>query len=571
MMNPAMMGGGQGPRQVYVLNRGTQRESGRKAQLSNIKAGTVVSDVIRTTLGPRSMLKMILDMMGQIQLTSDGNAILREIDVSHPAARAMIDLARTQDEEVGDGTTSVIIMAGEMLAVAEPYVQRNLHPTHIVKGYFTALDDALSIINNELTLPINIENLDEVKMIVNSCVGTKFTHRHADMMCNLAISAVRSVMTTTPTGKLEIDVKRFAKIEKIPGGSFNDCKVLDGVVMNKDILHPKMRRRIENPRILLLDCPLEYKKGESMTNTALSGEEDFEELLRLEDEWIKQTCDDIIKFKPDLVITEKGLSDLAQYYLVKNGISALRRIRKTDNNRVARATGATIVHRPSEIKESDIGTCGLFEVRKIGDEYFSFIEQCKDPKACSILLRGGSKDVLNEIERNLHDALAVVRNIFLEPSYICGGGATEMALSQRLMEKSKSIEGLEKLPYQAVAAALEIIPKTLADNCGARTIRVITELRAKHAGGANKTWGINGMTGELADMTELKIFEPASVKTQTIKTAIESACMLLRIDDIVSGITKKRDTKSGSTPFGQRPGHLGTLAGGQQVNQMADD
>mmetsp|Transcript_3609 Transcript_3609/g.13790 ORF Transcript_3609/g.13790 Transcript_3609/m.13790 type:complete len:571 (-) Transcript_3609:102-1814(-) len=569
MMNPAMMGGGQGgPRQVYVLNRGTKRESGRKAQLSNIKAGTVVSDIIRTTLGPRSMLKMILDMMGQIQLTSDGNAILREIDVSHPAARSMIDLARTQDEEVGDGTTSVIIMAGEMLAVAEPYVQRNLHPTHIVKGYFTALDDAVQIIDQELAFPIDLKDEEAVKTIVNSCIGTKFTHRYADLMCRLAVDAVQTVKSEQQNGKLDIDVKRYAKIEKIPGGSFSDCKVLDGVMMNKDILHPKMRRRIENPRILLLDCPVEYKKGESMTNTTLSGEEDFEQLLKLEEDWIKSVCDDIIKFKPDLVVTEKGLSDLAQYYLVSNGISALRRIRKTDNNRIARATGATIVHRTSEIQEKDIGTCGLFEVRKIGDEYFSFIEQCKDPKACSIVLRGGSKDILNEIERNLHDAMAVVKNLFIDPRYICGGGATEMALSQRLMEKSKSLEGLEKLPYQAVAAALEIIPKTLADNCGARTIRVITELRAKHAGGENKSWGVNGMTGELSDMRDLKIFEPCSVKSQTIKTAIESACMLLRIDDIVSGISKKRDTKKGSTPFSGRPGHLGALGGGQQVNMM---
>lgn len=319
-------------------------------------------------------------------------------------------------------------------------------------------------------------------------------------------------------------------------------------MLNKDILHPKMRRRIENPRILLLDCNLEFKKGESQTSTEITDDKHFEELLKLEDEYIKKVCDDIIKFKPDLVITEKGISDLAQHYFVKHNISALRRLRKTDNNRIARATGATIVHRTEEIKESDIGTgCGLFEVRKIGDEYFSYLEECKNPKACAIVLRGGSKDVLNEIERNLQDAMHVVRNLFLDPRIVPGGGATEMSLSQELMEKSKSIKSIEQLPYQAVAVAMEVIPRTLLDNCGAQTIRVLTELRAKHAKGKNYTTGIDGLKGSISDMNQLGIWEPFQVKAQTIKTAIESACMLLRIDDIVSGIGKKNN-KSGGGP-----------------------
>ena len=310
-----------------------------------------------------------------------------------------------------------------------------------------------------------------------------------------------------------------------------------------------MRRRIENPRILLLDCPLEYKKGESMTNVEVKNENDWETLLKMEEEQIKVQCAEIAKFKPDLVFTEKGVSDLAQHYLLQNDITVIRRLRKTDNNRIARATGATIVHRTSEIQDSDIGTeCGLFEIRKIGDEYFTFLEECKSPKACSIILRGASKDVLNEIERNLQDAMGVVRNVLFDPRLVPGGGAVEMSASQYLMEKSKSIEGVHQWPYQAVAIALEVIPRTLAANCGANTIRLLTELRAKHAKGQNLTIGVDGVNGVLADMKKLGIVEPFAVKSQTIKTAIEASCMLLRIDAVVSGVSKKKT--GGGAPSG---------------------
>ncbi|KAL0487067.1 T-complex protein 1 subunit gamma [Acrasis kona] len=536
------MFGGVQQRPVVVIRGGDlKRESGKKAQKTNIIAAKAVADIIRSTLGPRAMLKMILDQMGTVQLTSDGNAILREVDVSHPAAKSMIELSRTQDEEVGDGTTSVIVLAGEILTVAEPYLDQQIHPTRIVKGFFMALEDAIHILHEKLSIPVDLNNKAAVLELVQSCIGTKFTHRHSDLMCGLAIDAVSTIQRDVD-GKKEIDIKRYARVEKIPGGNFAESRVISGVVLNKDILHNKMRRRIENPRILLLDCNIEYKKGESKTDVDLSEESHFQRLLEIEEEYIKEVTSDIIKFKPDLVVTEKGVSDLAIFYFVKAGISVLRRARKTDNNRIARATGATIVNRTSEIKESDIGTgAGLFEVRKIGDEYFSFIEQCKDPKACSILLRGPSKDILNEIERNLQDAMHVVRNIYLDPRIVPGGGAVEMALSQALLEKSKTIKGVEQYPYQAVAHALEAVPRQLATNCGAKTIRVITELRAKHAKGQNPTWGIDGLKGVLVDMNELKIWEPVTVKSQTLKTAVEASCMLLRIDDVLSGLKRKGD------------------------------
>jgi len=314
------------------------------------------------------------------------------------------------------------------------------------------------------------------------------------------------------------------------------------VMVNKDVTHSKMRRRIENPRIVLLDCNLEYKKGESQTNIEVNKEEDFTRLLQLEEEFIKKMCDDIISVKPDLLFTEKGVSDIAQHYLLKAGISAIRRVRKTDNNRIARACGATIVNETSDLKEEVVGTeAGLFEVKKIGDDYFTFITKCKNPKACTIMLRGASKDTLMEIERNLQDAMHVTRNVALEPRLVPGGGAVEMALSKRLMEKAKSITGVEQWPYQSVALALEVIPRTLAQNCGSNAIRTLTQLRAKHSTDGNTTFGVHGENGSVVDMNNYKIWEPLAVKMQTYKTAIETAILLLRIDDIVSGAKKQGD------------------------------
>lgn len=535
-----------------VLTVNTKREMGKKAQSSNIAAGKAVSDIIRTTLGPRSMLKMILDASGGIVITNDGNAILREIDVSHPAAKSIIELSRTQDEEVGDGTTSVIILAGEMLHIAEPFLERNMHPTVIVRGFHRALEDAVKIVD-EMAFPIDVNNREQMLKILNSCIGTKYTARFGTLIADLALDAVRCVAVPSEAGgQMDIDIKKYIKTEKIPGGSLDDCRVLAGVMFNKDVVAPgRMRRKIHNPRILLMDCPLEYKKGENQTNVELTKEEDWAALLKLEEEWVQSVCCQIAAFKPDVVVTEKGLSDLAMHYLTKAGISAIRRLRKTDNNRIARATGATIVHRPEEIRESDIGTrAGLFDVRKIGDEFFTFIVDCKDPKACTVVLRGASKDVLNEVERNLQDAMGVARNVVADPRLVPGGGAAEMAVSRGLQDRAAKMTGVEQWPYAAVGVALEVIPRTLTQNCGANVIRVLTKLRAKHAEENGKTFGINGNTGEVVDMQSLGVWEPYAVKVQTFKTAIEAACLLLRIDDIVSGIAKKSRPSAGPSMQG---------------------
>mmetsp|Transcript_4213 Transcript_4213/g.5615 ORF Transcript_4213/g.5615 Transcript_4213/m.5615 type:complete len:513 (-) Transcript_4213:132-1670(-) len=506
------------------------------------------------------MLKMLLDPMGGIVLTNDGNAILREIDVAHPAAKSMIELARAQDEEVGDGTTSVIIMAGEVLAAVEGFLERDIHPTIIVGAYFKALDD-LNKMTQQLSEPINMEDDADLIKIVDSCIGTKFASKWGRLIVDLAVKAVRTVYKQEGEN-IEIDTKRYAKVEKIPGGMLEECVVLDGVMFNKDVTHANMRRIIRNPRVVLLDCTLEYKKGESMTAMEFTDAEDFKKALAMEEIEVKRMCEAILKFNPDVVITEKGVSDTAQHYLLTKGnVSVFRRLRKTDNNRVARVTGATIVNRPEELQESDVGTqCGLFEVKKIGDDYFTFMTECEDPKACSILLRGASKDVLNEIERNLHDALGVARNVVVNPRLCPGGGALEMELACRLMEKAQTVEGIHQWPYKALASALEVIPRTLAQNCGADVVRVLTELRSRHSAsdGSGLMWGINGNSGKIENMKEAEVWDPCSVKQQTFKTSIESACMLLRIDDIVSGI-KKRPDQSGRKAYDSDEGEDDTF------------
>jgi T-complex protein 1 subunit gamma len=489
------------------------------------------------------MLKMLLDPMGGIVMTNDGNCILREVDVSHPTAKSMIELSRAQDEEVGDGTTSVIVLSAQILASAEPFLKNKYHPTVICQAYSNALAFALKKCD-ELAYTIDVQNDKEwMSKLVLSTIGTNFSSSWNDQLVDMAIQAVTTVVSKTPGGSPIVDLKRYAKVEKIPGGQLDDACVLKGVMIQKDTTHSKMRRRIENPRILLVDSPLEYKKGESQTNMEITESEDWNTMLRLEEEYVEKMCNDIIAAKPDIVLTEKGVSDLAQHYLQKAGITAFRRLRKTDNNRVAKAVGATIVSRTDEIQESDIGTkCGLFEMRKLGNDWFCYLEDCEDPKACTIVLRGGSKDVLNEIERSLQDAMQVVRNVVYDPKLLPGGGAIEMALAVAIRKEGQKLHGIQQAPFMAVGDAMEVIPRTLAQNCGVSVIRTITSLRAKHAStndGEKCCVGVNGTTGELVDMNELGIWEPYAVKVQIIKSAIENACMILRIDDIVSGSKKK--------------------------------
>eukprot|EP01084_Bolivina_argentea_P159526 277819_1 len=440
--------------------------------------------------------------------------------------------------------------------------------TNYISKLFTFRCNKLNKVTIDLTqfikiskiLNINFQCLNKESMlnIIRSTIGTKFISRYGDLICNLAYEAVMIVRESNDEIRemedsktkdefaqvkhIVIDTKRFARVERIPGGQLSDSYVLDGIIVNKDVLHPKMRRYILNPRIICLDIPMEYNKGESQTNIEITKEEDFEAYLKIEEDYIEKFCRKLISLKPDVVVTEKGCSDLAQHYLMKAGITVLRRMRKTDNTRLAKCSGATIGHRVDLLTEKDIGTkCGEYCVKQIANETFSFFHKCKQPKACSIILRGGSKDVLQEMDRNLQDAMCVTRNILLNPKILPGGGATEMAVSVKLNQNANKIDGVQAYPYRAVADALEIIPRTLIQNCGKQPIKVLTELRAKHSlsDKSGKHFGVDGKNGNIVDMNKYGIWEPFVVKLQTIKTAIESASMLLRIDDVVSGIRNK--------------------------------
>jgi len=388
--------------------------------------------------------------------------------------------------------------------------------------------------------------------IFKSCVGTKLIAKWGDLMGKLTLQAVRSVVVHEDNGSTKVDLKHYLKIEKIPGGDITDSTVIPGVMINKDVTHAAMRRRIVKPRIILLDCNLEYKKPANLV-IKLDKAPDFDQIMRDEEAQVKQMVMDIIKHKPDLVITEKGLSDEAQHWFLKHNVTCLRRLQGSHNIRVARACGATIVSNPADIKDSDVGTrCGLFEIRKIGDEYWSFITDCIEPKASTVLLRGASKDMLNEIERNLHDGMAVLKNVILDPSICPGGGASEMSIASKLSDTAKSIAGVEQYLYNAIAIGLEVIPRTLLQNCGADIVRALTNLRAKHTKGSKETstWGVDGMTGQLVDMKTYGVWEPTAVKRQTIKTSIEAACLLLRIDDVLSGVGGKKQDQGGPPGMG---------------------
>lgn len=521
--------------QVYVLNQNSKRERGDIARTNNIKASKTVADIIRTTLGPRSMLKMILDPMGGIVMTNDGNAILREIDVSHPAAKSMIELSRAVDEQTGDGTTSVIILAGEVIALAEPLLKRGLHPIVITQGYQRALDCLLTIAP-KLAFAVDTTDKDTMLKVIDNSLGTKFVNRWSELMCSLAYDAVRIVSRALANGtSTDIDIKRFARVEKIPGATMDDCAVLDGCILNKDIIHPQMRKAIQDPRIVLLDCPLEYKKAQSMLNVELMKGEGIEELLKVEEDYLRAQVDKIMEFRPDVVITEKGVSDMTSQLFADRNVTVLRRVRKSDNIRLAAVSGATIVNRVEELRAADVGThARQFELRKIGDEFFCFIYDCGEhAHACTILLRGASKDVLMEVERNLQDAMHVARNVMLDNKLVAGGGAFEMELSVLLGREADKLVGKEQLAFRAIASALEVIPRTLLQNCGGNVIRRITEMRAQHSlDTASQYLGVNGLTGELANTREISVWDPLSTKIQVLKTAIEAACMLLRVDDM---------------------------------------
>lgn len=510
------------PRKMYIL------VPDKPAQIQNesAMAAKTISSVIRTCLGPRAMQKMVLTKINSIELTNDGNAILRELDVAHPSARSLIELAKTQDDEVGDGTTSVVILAAELLNEMTYILDKDVHPIRICRALSKALEICIKAIDEAaLTLDSN----EETKAtIIRGSVATKVCTVLKVPIDRLALETVKKIYIKEEN---KCDLKSNMRIEKVLGGNFVESEVMDGILVNKDIIHPQMRRSIENPRIVIIESPLEYKKGESQTSYEFSKENDFTRALEIEEEQVREMCEKIVAVKPDIVVCEKGVSDLALSILFENNITGLRRMKKTDVSRLSKACGARVVNRPEDLEEKHVGTsCGLFEYVKYGEEYYCKFSKCLNPKACSVVIRGPTKDILNELERNFMDAVKVAKNIFISPKLCPGGGATEMAMAHKLLQAQTDDE-TEAEVFSRMASALAIVPSILLENSGVFSpLESITLLEQKHKEGS--FYGVNGITGEVVD-TRTVVLEPYAVKSQCIKSAVEAVSQLLRIDGII--------------------------------------
>nr|UXY87075.1 T-complex protein gamma SU [Cryptomonas sp.] len=499
----------------------------------NITGAKAVADIIRTTLGPRAMLKMIIDNQGGIIVTNDGYCVLREIETFHPAARSLIELSRMQDNEIGDGTTTVVLLSAELLKTAEILLKKNFHPNQIIGGYYQALNDSIFFLEKILSVDLKKDNFEDMLKIILTSICTKFVGHYSKLICEIAFKAICKINLKFET----LQTKDFIKVEKITGGLIEDSKILSGILIAKDVSHPKMRRFILNPKILLLDCTIDFKKGESKTSFEITDEYKWQNTLKVEENYTIYLCNIIKKFCPDVVVTEKNLSDLALHYLFKSNITVIRRVRKSDNNRLAKATGSVIVSNIEDLEASDIGIAGCFAVKKIGEEYYTFITGCKNT-SCTIVLFGSSKDILDEIERNLYDAIGIAKSIIYKPRISPGGGATEFAISNYLREKSELIRNDSYFIYNSIAAALEIIPKILIENCGVSILNKISKLKDIHSKNG-KFYGIEGKYGKICDMRKIGILEPTFMKSQIIKTAIENATMILRVDKVIYGLAQK--------------------------------
>lgn len=489
-------------------------------QKTSAYTAKTLSSIIKTCLGPRAMQKMVLTKINSIELTNDGNSILREMDVSHPSARCLIELSRTQDEECGDGTTSVLILASELLNQIVPHL-KTIHPIKVCQILRRAKDLCIENLNN-----IAIEAIEEELInIVTSSVATKLCCALNIPIPQIALKAAQMIRSATDS---RIDIKNDIKIEKILG-SFDECEIIEGIILEKEMVHSQMRRNIENPKILILDIPLEYRKGESVTSMEFSNKDDFSRALEIEEEQVRKMCDSIVATGADIVITEKGISDLALSILYEKNITAIRRIKKSDSNRISKATGATVVNRLEDASSKQLGTAGLFEYVKIGKEYFCKLSKCQNPKAISVILRGPTKDVLTEIERNFMDAVKVARNVLLSPKLVPGGGASEMSMSLCL---KNAAESHETEIFRECSSALRIIPSILSINSGTGIcLDVLNELEKKQ-NAEGPYFGINGITGDISDMKKI-VLEPLVVKTQCVKSAFEAVMQMVRVDGII--------------------------------------
>jgi thermosome len=529
---------------VLILKEGTTRTRGRPAQRNNIAAARIISEIIKTTLGPKGMDKMLVDSLGDVIVTNDGATILDKMDVEHPAAKMLIEVAKTQDHMVGDGTTTVVVITGELLRKAEELIEQKVHPTTIISGYKKALDLALELLN-KYAITIDIKDRETIKKVVLTSMASKSLGFAREHLADIAIDAVLSVVREVD-GKLKAD-KDDIQIIKKEGKSLLESELVKGIIVDKEVVHSAMPKRIENARIALIDAPFEIEKTEFSAEIRIRDPSKIKEFLDEETAILKKMVDKIIATKANVVFCQKGIDDVAQFFMAKAGIMAVRRVKQSDMEKLSKATGAKIVTNIEDLTENDLGYAGLVEELKIGEDRMVFVRECKNPKAVSILIRAGLERQMDEAERAINDAIFNVINLIENNKIVPGGGAIETALAMEISANAGKLSGREQLAFLAYAEALEIVPKTLAENAGLDPIEIMTNLRSKHKGnGIN--YGINVLTGNVEDMVKKGIVESLRVKEQTLKSSFEAAVMLLRIDDVVAASRRKEKEEKAKTP-----------------------
>jgi thermosome len=533
--------------QILVLKEGTERDRGKSASASNIAAARAIADAVRTTLGPRGMDKMLVDSMGDITITNDGVTILKEVDVEHPAAKMLVEVAKTQDQQCGDGTTTAVVLAGELLKRAESLLEQNIHPTVITRGYQIAVAQAQKLLETEIGTAVKPDDEQILTDCATTAMGSKGVFGSRDHLAKIAVKAVQKIVEKRGD-KLIADVDQI-KVEKRHGGTIADTELIDGILLDKERGHPRMPRSVKGAKIALLNSALEIKKTEIESKINVKNPSQIQSFLDEEDRSFRRMVESVKASGANVVVSQKGIDDVVLHYLAKEGIFAVKQVKESDIQKLARATGAKVVTGVKDLTAADLGKAELVEERKVGDDDMTFVTGCSNPRSVSILIRGGTEHVTQEVERSLQDALKVVSSV-LEDGVVCpGGGATEIDLAVKLRKWAPSVGGREQLAVEAFAQALESIPWALAENGGYDSINTLIELRGAHDGpSANKNVGVNLTTGKAADMWTLHVVEPARVKRQALSSAVEVANMVLRIDDIIAS------RKSSPSPPGGGPG-----------------
>jgi thermosome len=516
---------------IFILKEGTKREKGKGAQFNNISAARAIADSVRSTLGPRGMDKMLVDSMGDVVITNDGVTILKEIDVEHPAAKMLVEVAKTQDDECGDGTTTAVILAGELLKKAEALIEMNVHPTVISGGYRMAAQRARELLEG-LAITVTPDKKDVLTDIAKTAMISKSVSASRDLLAKVAVGAVSAVAEKTDSGSWVVDDDNIQVVKK-QGGSMDDTQMISGIIIDKEAVHAGMPKRVEKGKIALVDSAMEVKKTEIDAKIEITDPSQLHAFLDEEENMLRKMVDIVKKSGANVLFCQKGIDDLAQHYLAKAGVYAVRRVKKSDMEKLSKATGANLVTKLDDLRAADLGTANLVEEQKIADDKMTFVTGCKNPKAVSILIRGGTEHVIDEIDRSLNDAISVVSVAIEDGKLVTGGGSTATELALKLRDYAASIGGREQIAIDAFASALEVVPTALAENAGLDPIDILIELRKAHKAG-KKNAGVNVFTGKITDMRKEKVLEPLRVGKQGISSATDAAVMILRIDDVIA-------------------------------------